>query len=108
MEFKNLPDKRYSIIYIDPPYPFKVWNKKDGGRTASSHYNTILFSDLLEFPMSDITNDDCALFIWCPCSYVRGAFELAENWGFKYKTVAFIWVKRNKNSGNFLGNGALD
>lgn len=30
-----------------------------------------------------------------------------EAWGFRYKTAAFVWVKKNrKNGGNFVGMGA--
>ena len=32
-------DKKYNIIYADPPWSYRVWNKKEKGRTAISHYD---------------------------------------------------------------------
>ena len=32
-------------------------------------------------------------------------FEVIKAWGFKYKTVAFTWVKENKSEGYFTGLG---
>lgn len=32
---------KYNIIYADPPWSYKVWNKKGHGRTAESHYQTM-------------------------------------------------------------------
>lgn len=29
-------------------------------------------------------------------------WELIKNWGFEYKTVAFVWVKRNKKAPTFF------
>ena len=37
---------------------------------------------------------------------LREALELIEAWGFKYKTIAFNWIKQNKNgAGLFWGLG---
>lgn len=34
-------DKKYNIIYADPPWHFKVWSKKGEGRSAEVHYKTM-------------------------------------------------------------------
>ena len=35
-------DKKYSIIYADPPWRYKVWSRDTGlGRSAEAHYNTM-------------------------------------------------------------------
>lgn len=34
-------DKKYMIIYADPPWDYKVWSNKVNGRSAESHYNTM-------------------------------------------------------------------
>jgi site-specific DNA-methyltransferase (adenine-specific) len=33
------------------------------------------------------------------------AIKVIQSWGFKYKTVAFTWVKENKHKGYFTGLG---
>lgn len=58
-------------------------------------------------PVNSITaGDGCALFMWATFPMLREALELIEAWGFEYKTIAFCWVKQNKNSdGIFKGMG---
>lgn len=35
-------DKKYNIIYADPPWRFQVWSRDTGlGRSAETHYETI-------------------------------------------------------------------
>ena len=44
--------------------------------------------------------------MWATFPMLREALELIEAWGFEYKTIAFCWVKQNKNSdGIFKGMG---
>ena len=31
-------NKKYNIIYADPPWQYKVWSNKENGRSAESHY----------------------------------------------------------------------
>lgn len=46
------------------------------------------------------------LFIWATFPMLREALDVIEAWGFSYKTVAFNWVKQNKNgTGIFMGLG---
>lgn len=39
-------DKKYQIIYADPPWQYRVHAKKDHGRTAESHYPTMSVENL--------------------------------------------------------------
>ena len=52
---------------------------------------------------------DCILFIWVIDPMLPEAIKVIESWGFKYKTVAFTWVKKNKKSRLTIlqGNGLL-
>lgn len=38
--------KKYSVIYADPPWQYKVYSKKGMGRSAESHYPTMTIEDL--------------------------------------------------------------
>jgi len=31
--------------------------------------------------------------------------DCIKSWGFEYKTVAFVWIKKTKNGKNFVGMG---
>ena len=46
------------------------------------------------------------LFMWATFPMLREALDVIEAWGFSYKTVAFNWVKQNRNgTGIFMGLG---
>lgn len=55
-------------------------------------------ADICALPVADIAAPDCALFMWVTFPTLPDAFKVLEAWGFTYKTVAFVWVKRNKKS----------
>lgn len=98
-----LPHKKYNVIYADPPWGYR--NK--GTRAAAfKHYDTMTIEGIKHIPVGDIASDDCALFIWATFPMLKDALEVIEVWGFEYKTVAFNWVKQNKNGeGLFMGLG---
>jgi len=101
-----LPNKKYSIIYADPAWTYKVWSEKGDGRSASNHYTLSSLDAMKQIPVQSIAEKECALFMWATSPNLEEAFELGKAWGFIYKTVGFYWLKRNKKSnGWFMGNG---
>ena len=56
-------------------------------------------------PISNITKNDCVLFLWVTAPQLLSGFEVLKSWGFKYKTVAFTWCKIYKNGKPFFGTG---
>jgi N6-adenosine-specific RNA methylase IME4 len=96
----------YNIIYCDPPWEYKVWSQKGQGRSAENHYKTMSLSDICALPIEKIAARDCALFLWVTFPTLPYAFELIRAWGFSYKTVSFVWVKKNKKADSlFWGLG---
>lgn len=94
----NLSQKKYSVILADPPWQFRVWNKDTGnGRSAEAYYSTMSIDDICALPVSNLANDNCALFLWCVWpSIFEYVPPLLKAWGFEYKTLAFEWWKLNK------------
>ena len=98
--------KKYSIIYADPPWQYKVYSKKGAGRSAESHYPTMSIEDIRALPVSELADRDCALFLWITFPMLLDALSVIKAWGFTYKTVAFAWVKQNKKANTlFWGMG---
>lgn len=102
-------NKKYNIIYADPPWSYersaKKGNKKFTG-CAEQHYNTMSLQEIKNLPIKDIQDDPCLLFLWGTFPLINDALEVIKAWGFKYKTVAFTWIKTYQN-GKFclsLGN----
>ncbi len=99
-------DKKYSIIYADPPWQYFTYSKKGQGRSAESHYPTMPKSEIQKLPIPRISAKDSVLFLWATAPCLIEAFELIEAWGYTYKTVGFTWIKRCRKSDKlFLGMG---
>ena len=100
----DFPNKKYSIIYADPP-----WSYKDkalaGNRGACCKYPVMNIDDIKNLPVSTLADNDCVLFMWVTFPKLNECFEVIEKWGFEYKTVAFTWVKKYRNGNNFMGMG---
>lgn len=101
---------KYKVIYADPPWDYK--DKRDkhiricGG--ATSHYPTMTIKELkAKAPeVKNISDDDCIIFMWVTFPILKEGLELIEEWGFKYKTLGFSWIKLNKkNKKPFFGIG---
>ena len=94
--------KKYNIIYADPPWSYRVWSEKGKGRSAENHYPTMSIKEICALPISNIAEKDSALFLWVTFPTLPEAFEVIRAWGFKFATVAFVWVKRNKKSPDYF------
>lgn len=97
---------KYNVIYADPPWSYHVWSDKGKGRSAESHYSTMSIEDIKKLPIGKLADKDCALFMWITFPLLEEMGEVLKAWGFKYKTVAFVWIKQNKKSDSlFWGMG---
>ena len=108
--FMDLPNKKYNIIYADPPWHYgsKSAINNSSGKTIkplNAHYNTMTLNQLKELPIKKITKEDTACFMWVTDSHIDEALEILKSWGFKYKTIAFNWVKTT-SKGNYCKNVA--
>lgn len=102
-------DKKYNIIYADPPWKYRAYSKKGLGRSAESHYPTMSIEDICSLPVEKIADRDSVLFMWVTFPTLKEALKVIEAWGFEYKTAGFVWIKQNKkNTDNVLGYGLLD
>ena len=104
------PDKKYNIIYADPPWSFssKELQKYNGERFTSinKHYETQSKDWIKKLPVKNLLEKDCALFLWTTDAHIKDAIETMESWGFKYVTVVFIWEKKTKNGKTVANLGA--
>jgi len=104
----KLPNKKYSIIYADPPWSYR--DKRDkhprisGGATV--HYETMTTNDIKNLEVEKIADKNCMLFLWVTFPNLQDGLDTIKAWGFEYKTIAFNWIKYNTNEKNlFFGIG---
>lgn len=94
---------KYQVIYADPP-----WTYRSGAVSgaAKNHYHTLTDEALSALPVGELADKDCVLFLWTTYPKIEDALKLIKDWGFVYKTLAFVWVKQNKSgNGYFFGLG---
>ena len=97
------PNKKYQIIYADCPWDY---NDKGCNGTMANHYKGMKLKDICELPVKNISDRDCALFFWSTYPFLQEALQVIESWGFKYKTIAFQWIKQNRKADTlFYGLG---
>jgi N6-adenosine-specific RNA methylase IME4 len=114
--YPDFPEKRYDIIYADPPWDYggklqfdkssvksdeMDWNKNIFISSATFKYPTLKIEQLKKIPLVEIAKDDCLLFMWVTSPHLAQGIELGNHWGFEYKTVAFIWDKMVHNPGKY-------
>ena len=94
--------KKYKIIYADPPWSYNSASKKGTSRgVAERFYNVMNLNDIKELPIESLADEEGAvLFLWITFPHLHEMTELLDSWGFKYKTVAFNWVKIYKHTKN--------
>ena len=73
-KMSNVP--KYSVIYADPPWQYKVYSKKGMGRSAESHYPTMSIEDIKALPIANLADKDCALFLWVTFPCLLEGFEV--------------------------------
>ena len=100
------PDKKYNIIYADPPWKFKTYSDKGKDRSPEKHYLCMSEKDISNLPIQSITKDNCILFLWVTYPCLLQGIKTITDWGFTYKTCGFSWMKKNKKSDSlFWGLG---
>ena len=99
-------NKKYGVIYADPPWTFKTYSNKGKDRSPEQHYDVLSHSGICRLPVGDLATVDSVLLMWVIDPLLDKAFEVIDAWGFKYKTVAFTWAKTNRTKpGFFTGLG---
>jgi N6-adenosine-specific RNA methylase IME4 len=96
----ELPDleRKYSVIYADPPWSFRVWSGAGKERSTENHYPTMSQAEIEALPVGQMAANDCALLMWACMPQLPEALAVIKAWGFEYKTCAFVWVKQNKDA----------
>ena len=99
-------NRRFSVIYADPPWEFKVYSGKGKDRSAERYYDTSSLDAIKALPVGALAAADCALFLWCVMPELPGALDVIKAWGFEYKTAGLVWIKQNRSGdGLFTGMG---
>ena len=101
---RALPDKRYGVIYADPPWRFEPYSRATGmDRAAENHYPTSPLAEIKTLDVKVIAAADSVLFLWATVPMLPQALEVMKTWGFEYKSHA-IWAKDRVGTGYWFRN----
>jgi len=99
-----MSEKKYQIIYADPPWQYKD-KALAGNRGACCKYPVMTTYQIRRLAIEKLTDENCTLFIWSTWPMYNDVLRVITDWGFEYKTVAFLWIKKNNNGTWFKGLG---
>lgn len=89
------PDKKYRVIYADPPWPMKkIMRKVRPNQGLALDYPTMTLPEIIELPVSNLAVDNSCLFLWTTHIFLPHAFDVLRAWGFKYQRT-ITWDKQN-------------
>lgn len=103
----ELPRGPFNVIAADPPW---MYQKRPGSKglgegpsgTAERIYPTMTNEEIAALPVKDVAADDAHLFLWITNPGIYGGrfskvtpLDIAEAWGFEFKTI-ITWVKTTK------------
>ena len=95
------PDKKYKIIYADPPWKYK----ENWGNGSNEHtYPTMTNADILALPIRSILDDQAHLYLWVTNPFLELGLQVCREWGFEYKTL-ITWIKTYSNGTPEMGMG---
>jgi N6-adenosine-specific RNA methylase IME4 len=102
------PKQKFPIIYADPAWAYRKSPLVNRGtaRAVEKEYPTMQPEEICALPVESIAEDDATLFMWATGPKLPLALEVMQAWGFKYRTIAFVWVKLTKTETKpFFGMG---
>jgi N6-adenosine-specific RNA methylase IME4 len=88
--------KRYRTIVADPPWPYPEgfgsgWNPSKP--RAALPYGSMTLEDIAALPIAELADPDGAhLYLWTTTRYLRAAFDVLDQWGFRYGQT-LVWAK---------------
>ena len=95
-------NKKYRIIYADPPYPQRLRGKYKSRPNSAMKlaYPTMTIEQIKNLPISEISEVGCHLWLWTTNQFLREGFDILGAWGFKY-LAPITWVKQS-GCGNYF------
>lgn len=93
------PDKKYSIIYADPPWDVKAGPAfHTNGKTRNLPYPTMSIDEIENLKINEIAEKNSHLYIWTINKFLGKTYDIVSKWGFKPATL-ITWCKNPMGMG---------
>jgi len=101
------PNKKYQIIYADPPWHFKTgfWDRQKSKPEA--HYDTMSIEEICSLPVKQLTEKNCHLYLWTTSRHLMDgdAIKVCKEWGFRPMNI-ITWCKPQISLGYYFRNSS--
>ena len=104
--FDKLTPFKYGLILADPPWKTEMYSDAGLSKSPEIHYPTMSLSELKKLPVGHLAARDCILVMWTRWINLEHALELADHWGFTYKSGG-SWQKRSPTGKKTFGGGYI-
>lgn len=91
------PRKKYKTLIVDPPWP----TGQSGKYGAATKYPLMTLDAIAAMPISELTEDNAHVYLWCYSSTRHVAEDILRGWGFRY-VDEFIWGKDQMGLGQYF------
>ena len=95
-------NRKYRVIYADPPWPEYGGGKIKRG--ADRHYPLMSVDAILQLGdrlQEHVDDSGCHLYLWVTNSHLVHGFRVMNRWGFAYKTT-ITWFKDRFGLGQYF------
>ena len=92
-------DKKYQVIYADPPWRYDF--SKSDSRKIENQYPTMGIEEICNMKIP--ADDNAVLYLWATAPKLEEALMVMKAWGFKYRSQA-IWFKEKIGMGYWFRN----
>ena len=94
-------NRKYDIIYADPPWRYEYPPMGATNRSIENHYPTMSIDELKQMVIPMQSN--AVMFMWASAPKLKESIELLEFWGFTYRTC-IVWDKKVIGMGYWARN----
>lgn len=94
----DLPEGKFEVIVIDPPWPYGTKYDPDSRRVASP-YPEMSIAEISEIVIPGC--EDSSLWLWTTHKFLSDSFSLMERWGYNYKAT-LVWNKEKIGVGHWI------
>ena len=94
-----LEERKYQVIYADPPWNYSAGAKKNG--FSSSAYPPMKTEAICALNIAGIIDENAHLYLWTTNFFLPDAIRVLESWGFRYVTM-LTWYKGNGGMGRYF------
>jgi len=93
VSYPPLPLGKFRTIVIDPPWSMKkILRIERPIQEEELEYPTLSLDDIKNFPLKDLVEEGCHIYLWTTHKHLRDALELFETWSVNYECL-LTWVK---------------